>query len=137
MFVCIFCLYICVCVSFVRVVVVCIFCLHVCMFVSVCVCECMCESVCECPCFRGNGRSQGSQEALAAFGLCPELPTYPRGGRSESHFSPGKPHKETDLLHVETNTVVRGARGSDALSGRVWGEGGRELGSQLSGLESG
>ena len=92
------------------------------MFVSVCVCECMCESVCECPCFRGNGKSQGSQEDLAVFGLCLELPTYPRAGRSESHFSPGKRHKETDLLHVETNTVVCGARGSDALLGRVWGE---------------
>ena len=108
--VCIFCLYICVCVSCVRVVVVCIFCLHVCMFVSVCVCECMCESVCECPCFRGNGRSQGSQQDLAVFGLCLELLTYPRAGCSESHFSPEKPQKVTDLLHVETNTVVHCAR---------------------------
>ena len=74
----IFCLYVCVCVSCVCVVVVCIFCLYVCMFVSVCVCECMCDSVCECPCFRGNGKSQGSQEDLAAIGLCLELPTYPQ-----------------------------------------------------------
>ena len=75
---CVLCFYFCKCMCVVYVLCLCIS--FVCMFVSVCLRECLCV----CACFRSNGRSQGNQEDLAAFGLCLVLPAYPWAGCSVS-----------------------------------------------------
>ena len=93
---CVLCLYFCtcMCVSSVCVVFVCIFCLYVCecVFVRVSVCVCL---------FQEQWEEPGESGGPCCLWALPGAPRLSLGRTlCESHFSPEKPHKVTDLLHV-------------------------------------
>ena len=75
---------------------ICVYLLFVCLWV------CVCESVCVCVClFQEQWEEPGESGGPCNLWALPGAPHLPLGRTlCESHFSPEKPHKVTDLLHV-------------------------------------